>query len=116
MNRQSLTGRFVAVGILLVALLLVLLVVLQAAVGQLRSSLRDAGRSDQVIAEAAATQRLAIDLETGLRGYLLTGDQGFLDPTRRAQRRIAAQGRELERLVRSDRGQSRRAARLEQRL
>jgi anti-anti-sigma regulatory factor/CHASE3 domain sensor protein len=115
-SRQSLTGRFVAVGVLLGAVLVVLFLVLQVAVGQLRDALRDAGRSDQVIAEAAATQRLAIDLETGLRGYLLTGDEQFLQPTRRAQQRIRAQGATLRRLVAGDAAQSRRVQRLEQRL
>jgi anti-anti-sigma regulatory factor/CHASE3 domain sensor protein len=115
-SRQSLTGRFVAVGVLLGAMLVVLFVVLQVAVGQLRAALRDSGRSDRVIAGAIATQRIASDLETGLRGYLLTGDEAFLDPTRAAQRQIAPEGRELARLVAGNRGQAARAARLQHRL
>jgi signal transduction histidine kinase len=37
-------------------------------------------RSDAIIAQANRVEKLTIDLETGLRGYLLTGDAGFLDP------------------------------------
>lgn len=44
--------------------------------------------TDQVIAQAYQTQKLMIDLETGLRGYLITGDSEFLDPYDQGQRAI----------------------------
>ena len=86
------------------------------AVGQLRDSLRESGRSDGVIAAAARAERLTVDLETGLRGYLLTGDVRFLEPTREAQRAVAPQARQLRRLVADNRAQAQRAAAIERSL
>src|SRR5262249_51363398 len=36
--------------------------------------------SDQVIAQTRALEKLLVDQETGMRGYLLTGDDNFLEP------------------------------------
>ncbi|MFN7135741.1 MAG: CHASE3 domain-containing protein, partial [Myxococcales bacterium] len=36
--------------------------------------------TDRVIGSAAQVQKVLLDLETGLRGYLLTGDEQFLEP------------------------------------
>src|SRR5215475_13102569 len=41
-------------------------------------------RSDQVLAETARLRELLVDRETGLRGYLLSGDRSFLAPLERA--------------------------------
>jgi PAS domain S-box-containing protein len=40
--------------------------------------------TDQVIAQANYAEKLLIDMETGLRGYLLTGNPIFLEPYRKA--------------------------------
>jgi len=40
--------------------------------------------SDRTIAQANQLQRLLVDMETGLRGYLLTGVDSFLDPYNQA--------------------------------
>ncbi len=40
--------------------------------------------TDQVISAAQETQALLIDMETGVRGYLLTNDPAFLAPYRKA--------------------------------
>jgi CHASE3 domain sensor protein len=44
--------------------------------------------TDQVIAQAHMIQALLLEQETGLRGYMITGEQDFLDPYRRAQTSI----------------------------
>src|SRR4051794_33480354 len=65
--------------------------------------------SDRTIAQANLLQRLLVDLETGLRGYLLTGADSFLDPYNQAlpqiqptidalNRRVAAEPEQTERL------------------
>jgi signal transduction histidine kinase len=41
-------------------------------------------RSDQALAGLNQLEKLHIDLETGVRGYLITGDPEFLEPYRRA--------------------------------
>jgi signal transduction histidine kinase len=40
--------------------------------------------SDEVIAGAYEAEKLAVDLETGLRGYMVTGEAEFLQPYRQA--------------------------------
>ncbi len=45
--------------------------------------------SDAVIAQANAAQKLLLDMETGKRGYLLSGDPKFLQPYQAAQSRVS---------------------------
>jgi signal transduction histidine kinase len=45
-------------------------------------------RSDQVLARSARLRELLVDRETGLRGYLLSGDRSFLLPLERADLRL----------------------------
>ncbi|MET0543878.1 MAG: response regulator [Variovorax sp.] len=47
--------------------------------------------TDQVTRNASEAQRLSVDLESGMRGYLITGEQRFLDPYEAAQSRIGAE-------------------------
>ena len=49
-----------------------------------RAATRAVIRSDRTIAQANQLQRLLVDMETGLRGYLLTGADEFLDPYNQA--------------------------------
>jgi PAS domain S-box-containing protein len=55
--------------------------------------------SDLVIAQAHQIQTLLIDMETGVRGYLLTGDPVFLQPYNQARSGIASEFDELLQLV-----------------
>lgn len=45
--------------------------------------------TDRVIAQANHTEKLLIDMETGLRGYLVTGNSEFLQPYQTANSAIA---------------------------
>ncbi|MCT8946996.1 response regulator [Pseudomonas iridis] len=45
--------------------------------------------TDRVINNANEAVKLTVDLETGMRGYLLSGDEHFLDPYETARPRIA---------------------------
>jgi PAS domain S-box-containing protein len=58
--------------------------------------------SNQVITQANQIQRLLIDLETGVRGYLLTSDARFLEPYTNAQNSIASVISTTEQLVRDN--------------
>jgi signal transduction histidine kinase len=49
--------------------------------------------TDRVIAEARTCEKLAVDMETGLRGYLITGDPTFMQPFNEAETQL---GGELE--------------------
>src|SRR5829696_2274104 len=49
-----------------------------------RAATRAVIRSDRTIAQANLLQKLLVDMETGLRGYLLTGTDTFLKPYNQA--------------------------------
>ena len=51
-----------------------------ALIGYLLSTLSRVEHSDRVIADTYAAAKLAVDQETGMRGFLLTGDEAFLEP------------------------------------
>ncbi|HEY9603688.1 MAG TPA: CHASE3 domain-containing protein, partial [Allocoleopsis sp.] len=69
---------------LALALPLVLMSLLAALlIGQivsLTSVMQWVNHSDRVIAQANLTEKLFIDMETGVRGYLVTGNSEFLQP------------------------------------
>jgi signal transduction histidine kinase/ActR/RegA family two-component response regulator len=67
----------IAIG-LPVALLAVLAAVFLGLIGYLRAAAAWVDHSDQVLTESQHLQTLLLDQETGLRGYLLTGDAEFL--------------------------------------
>ncbi|MBW4600134.1 MAG: PAS domain S-box protein [Calothrix sp. FI2-JRJ7] len=66
---------------------------------RLLSALRWVDHTDQVISHANYTQKLLLDRETGLRGYLLTGKQNFLAPYEQANAVIDVKVEDLKRLV-----------------
>jgi signal transduction histidine kinase len=54
--------------------------VLLLAIRDQRSSAQLARHAQEVLAAANRVERLLVDIETGTRGYLLTGEDGFLQP------------------------------------
>jgi len=68
----------------LIALLLFVTILLWQLEDMLAASIL-VDHSDEAIAQAHATQNLLVDMETGLRGYLITGERDFLQPYLRAQ-------------------------------
>ena len=55
----------------------------------LLSTIQWVGHTDRVINNANEAVKLTVDLETGMRGFLLSGDEHFLDPYETAKPRIA---------------------------
>ncbi|MGH8351066.1 MAG: CHASE3 domain-containing protein, partial [Pseudomonas sp.] len=55
----------------------------------LLSTIKWVEHSDRVINNANEAVKLTVDLETGMRGFLLSGDEHFLDPYETAKPRIA---------------------------
>jgi CHASE3 domain sensor protein len=51
---------------------------------QLISALQWLNHTNEVIAQANLTEKLLVDMETGLRGYLVTGNTEFLEPYQKA--------------------------------
>ncbi|WNW10476.1 response regulator [Pseudomonas sp. DTU_2021_1001937_2_SI_NGA_ILE_001] len=55
--------------------------------------------TDRVINNTNRSLKLSIDMETGMRGYLLTGDEHFLDPYEVARPVLTAELQGLQKLV-----------------
>jgi signal transduction histidine kinase len=100
--RFGLLGRIVvAVGGLAAGLCVVFVLLIAAVIGLRHRSL-EARHSQQVIATANGLQTLVIDFETGLRGFVITNQDRFLDPWRRARRRFPSEAASLIRQTADD--------------
>jgi signal transduction histidine kinase len=87
-------------------------VLLLLSVADLRSSEHLARQSEEVLVVASQLERLVVDLETGQRGFVITGEQRFLEPWEAARLSVPEQAGTLERLVAGDREQQDRARRI----
>jgi two-component system, sensor histidine kinase and response regulator len=101
MHAHSLTrlviGWFSATALLLGGVFALLLI----SVITLRNDDRQAQRSSDLLAQSFAVERSIVDLETGLRGFLLTRQPQFLQPYTQAKAKLPAQIETLRRLARS---------------
>jgi len=69
--------------------------VLLLAIRDQRTSAQLDRHSQEVLVAAARVERLLVDIETGTRGYLLTGDDRFLQPAHAGEADFAQASREL---------------------
>jgi CHASE3 domain sensor protein len=83
---RSLTVRIAVPVAAVGAVLIVALLIVNAAIGQYRESARTAVRIERLIGQANATKNLLLDAETGVRGFALTAEDRFLVPWRQAAR------------------------------
>ena len=93
--------------------LAIVFAVLFLAVVSLRHRSDEARHSQQVISTANALQTLVIDLETGVRGFVITRNQRYLDPWRDALRQYPGAIRELLTLTKDNALQHGRALSIE---
>jgi signal transduction histidine kinase/CHASE3 domain sensor protein len=77
----------------------ILAVTLFGQIGHLTSVMRWVDHTDRVIAQANHTQKLLVDMETGLRGYLVTGNLEFLEPYEQARLSINSDFNQFARLI-----------------
>jgi signal transduction histidine kinase len=91
----SLTRRMVIASVLLTVLVSVAFAVLLLAIRDQRSSAQLARHSQEVLVAAARVERALVDIETGTRGYLLTGDDRFLQPAQAGEADFAPASSEL---------------------
>lgn len=70
-----------------------------AVINYLLSAMQWVEHTDQVIGNANETVKLSIDMETGMRGFLLTGEERFLDPYEVAKPRILGSLQSLRGMV-----------------
>ena len=85
---QRLLRRTVLIPVVLLVLLAVTLV---AEILTLTRSLRWVDHAEQVISNSRQLMRYMVDMETGVRGYHLTGDKSFLEPYEAAKPRVPEQ-------------------------
>src|SRR4051794_4711460 len=84
----GLTARLALAGALLLALVAAAFALLIGAIGTLRDDSRDARHSAEILSAAHRAEKLAIDIETGGRGFVITGDESFLEPWRSGRRQL----------------------------
>jgi signal transduction histidine kinase len=87
-------------------------VVLLLAIDNLREASDETRDVREELIAADRLEKLVIDLETGVRGFVITGEERFLDPWNEARAAFPRQGRRLERLVADDPEQLRRVRRI----
>jgi signal transduction histidine kinase len=93
--RGGLTRRMVIASALLALLTSAAFAVLLLAIRDQRNSAQLALHSQEVLAAANRVERLLVDIETGTRGYLLTGEDRFLQPAHAGEAGFAQASSEL---------------------
>src|ERR1700722_6388432 len=89
-----------------IVVMAILATVLMALILHLLSVMNTAEQSDLIIAKATLIEKLMVDRETGLRGYVITKDTSFLEPYTRAQMPLQTQLVELKSLLGNDADQA----------
>lgn len=97
--KGGLTRRTVVASGLLAVVVGAAFAVLLVAIADLRDAAARARHSEAVLAAVNQLERLVIDLETGQRGFVITGEERFLEPWNDARRAFPDQARTLERLA-----------------
>jgi signal transduction histidine kinase len=114
--RGGLTRRMLVASGLLALVIATAFAVLLSSVADLRSSERRARQSEEVLVVANRLERLVVDLESGQRGFIITGQERFLQPWRDAQVAFPDQAKNLQQLVADNPEQQARAERLTQQI
>ena len=97
--RRGLAPLIIAAAGLVVVLVVVGFAVTARGFQSVRNASREEQRAQSAVATATQVEKLVLDLETGTRGYVLTGQDRYLEPWRAAQRRLPGEVAELRREV-----------------
>jgi signal transduction histidine kinase len=84
----SLQTRLIAASVVLAVLVIGVFVALIFAASAARTATNEEARSKNVTTSALQLEKLILDLETGLRGYVLTGNSDFLQPYTTAKKQL----------------------------
>ena len=76
----SLQTRLIAASVVLALLVIGVFVALVFAASAARTATNEEARSKNVTVSALQLQKLVLDLEAGIRGYVFTGKTRFLEP------------------------------------
>ena len=94
---RSLRGPILAALALIAAVVAGMFATLVVSVHSLDAVSKAQRRTSAMTQSTQQLERTVVDLETGVRGYMLTGDESFLDPYDRGRRRIAKLTADLRR-------------------
>ncbi len=73
---------------LVLSLLLIISVIVLIAINSLFGNFKWVNHTHKVLAKASAIEAAAVDMETGMRGYLLAGKEDFLEPYNSGKQRF----------------------------
>jgi len=107
---RSLSTKVEAAVLVVAAVVALAFVVAIATTLSLRKTTTRETHSKDVVTTTLQAQTLVVDLETGIRGYVISRNQQFLQPWRQAQRAWPATIARLRTLVAHDHEESQRAA------
>jgi signal transduction histidine kinase len=99
---NSLGARVLGASVLLAVVIAAVFGVLVFAVSDLRNATAREARSKDVVSATLALENVVLDLESGGRGFALTGNPRLLDPWRAARRELPDRIQRLEGLVAAD--------------
>ncbi|MCU1626178.1 MAG: Histidine kinase [Pseudonocardia sp.] len=111
---SGLTRRMVVASGMLALVVGAAFAVLLFSITNLQQAEQGARQSEAVLVAANRLERLVIDIDSGLRGFLITGQDDVLGPSQAAQSAFPDQAGALERLVAGDPQQERRAREITQ--
>ena len=109
MRRFSLVGRVTLVASIVTVLVVVIAAAALVAIISLRRAELRESHSKDVTAATLRSENLAVDLESSLRGFILSGNRQFLSLFSEAQKQLPGSMRRLETLLRDDPQQLQRA-------
>ena len=95
----GLLRRMIAASVALALVIAGVFAGLLIAVQDLEHSSERTRHSEHVIATANGLEKVVLDVETGLRGFIITGDERFLEPWDAARTAFPRQAAELQSLV-----------------
>ena len=112
LSALSLQTRLLAGSAALAVLLIGVFVVLILAISALREATQQEARSKDVTTAALSIEKLVLDVETGVRGYVFTGQDKFLQPTDAASLQLPERLKNFKALASREPRQRSRALRL----
>jgi signal transduction histidine kinase len=111
-SRGGLTRRLIVASAVLALLIGGAFLVLLFAIGDVREDQRRTDHSQQLLIAANGLERLLLDLETGARGFILTGQDRFLGPWNTARAELPGRAAAAQRLAASEPETAQRTARI----
>jgi signal transduction histidine kinase len=112
----SLGTRALGASLLLAALVAAVFAVLVLASSNLRSATRREARSKDVTVQTLALEKLVLDVESSVRGFVLTDNDRFLEPYQQAKKSLPGQIQRVNTLVASSPEQKLRAKALDEQI